>query len=57
MGETVFGRQFIWGGCLLKSNGGVQRLANFGWKPKVSYKCISQLNCKAYKPSRYESRY
>ena len=31
---TVFTRQFKWGTCLLKSNGGVQRLASFGWKSK-----------------------
>ena len=31
---TVFNGQFKWGTCLLKSNGGVQRLVSFGWKSK-----------------------
>jgi len=30
---TVSVGQFTWGGCLLKSNGGVQRFAYYGWKP------------------------
>ena len=29
---TVYGRQFDWGGLLLKGNGGVQRYARYGRK-------------------------
>ena len=28
---TVHGRQFDWGGLLLKSNGGVRRYVRYGW--------------------------
>ena len=31
---TVLGGQFDWGGRLLKSNGGAQRLPQRGWKPR-----------------------
>ncbi len=53
---TASAGQFVWGGSLLKSNGGVQRLAYHGWKPW--WKCIriSQLDCETDRSSRYESR-
>ena len=34
-GWTVSGGQFDWGGRLLKSNGGVQRFPQDGWKPSI----------------------
>ena len=50
------GGQFDWGGRLLKGNGGAQRSPQGGWKSPVE--CIGRrgLDCKAYKPSRDESR-
>ena len=48
--------QFDWGGRLLKSNGGVQRLAQRGRKSRSEYKRTSQLNCETHKSSRDESR-
>ena len=33
--RTVADGQFDWGGRLLKSNGGVQRFPQHGWKPCV----------------------
>ena len=53
---TVSGRQFDWGGRLLKSNGGVQRFPQYGWKSYVECKGIRELNCETYKSSRCESR-
>ena len=53
---TVSGGQFDWGGRLLKSNGGVQRFPQDGWKPFIEYKGIRELDCETYKSSRYESR-
>ncbi len=53
---TVAGGQFDWGGRLLKSNGGAQRLAQAEWKPAAECKGTSQLDCKANAPSRDESR-
>lgn len=38
---TMLGGQFDWGGRLLKGNGGVQRLAQYGRKPYVECKRIS----------------
>jgi hypothetical protein len=52
----VADRQFDWGGRLLKSNGGAQRFPQADWKPAVECKGIRELDCEAYKPSRYESR-
>ena len=53
---TVSGRQFDWGGRLLKSNGGVQRFPQVGRKSTIE--CISrrELDCETNKSSRYESR-
>ena len=42
--RTVSGGQFDWGGRLLKSNGGVQRFSQNGWKPFVECKGIRELN-------------
>ena len=42
---TVAGGQFDWGGRLLKSNGGVQRLAQRGRKSRSECKRRSQPNC------------
>ena len=33
--RTVSDGQFDWGGRLLKSNGGVQRVPQDGWKPSI----------------------
>ena len=55
-GGTVSGRQFDWGGRLLKSNGGAQRYTQNGWKSFVERKGISVLDCETYMSSRYESR-
>ena len=52
----VLGGQFYWGGTLLKSNAGTQRLAYHGWKSWGKRKGLSQLDCEAEGPSRYESR-
>ncbi len=52
----MYDGQFDWGGRLLKSNGGVQRFTQNGWKPFVERNGVSELYCKAYKPSSYESR-
>ena len=53
---TMSDGQFDWGGRLLKSNGGVQRLAQRGRKSRSEYKRTSQLNCETHKSSRDESR-
>ena len=54
---TVPVGQFIWGGCLLKSNGGAQRLVCYGWKPW--WKCIriNQLNWENDDSNRWETRW
>ena len=52
---TVRVGQFTWGGCLLKSNGGVQRLAYYGWKPWWKYIRTSQLNCETDRSNRMET--
>ena len=53
---TLLGGQFDWGGRLLKSNGGAQRLAQHGRKSCIECKRISQLDCETDGSSRYESR-
>ena len=53
---TVSGGQFDWGGRLLKSNGGVQRSPQGGWKSPAERIGRRGLDCEAYKPSRDESR-
>jgi len=54
--ETVLGGQFDWGGRFGKSNRSVQRLACLGWKPRLKYKGISQLDCETDRSSKCESR-
>ena len=54
--ETVSGGQFDWGGRLLKSNGGVQRFPQNGWKSFAECKGTRELDCETYKSSRCESR-
>ncbi len=53
---TVAGGQFDWGGRLRKSNGGAQRFPQAAWKPANECKGIRELDCKADRPSRDESR-
>ena len=53
---TVSGRQFDWGGRLLKSNGGAQRFPQAEWKPAEECKGIRELDCETNKSSRDESR-
>ena len=52
---TMSGGQFDWGGRLLKSNGGAQRLAQHGRKPCTECKRISQPNCERDVSSSNES--
>ena len=53
---TVSGRQFDWGGRLLKSNGGAQRFPQVGRKSTVECNSKRELDCETYKSIRYESR-
>ena len=53
---TVSGRQFDWGGRLLKRNGGVHRFPQVGRKSTVECNSKRELDCETYKSSRYESR-
>ena len=53
---TVPGRQFDWGGCLPKGNGGAQRSPQHGWKSCAECIGIRGLDCETYKSSRDESR-
>ena len=53
---TEPGGQFDWGGCLPKSNGGVQRSPQAGWESVVECKGIRWLDCETYKSSREETR-
>ncbi len=46
------GRQFDWGGRLLKSNGGAQRFPQAGWKSAKEGKGIRELDCETNKSSR-----
>ena len=55
-GWTVLGGQFDWGGRLRKSNGGVQRFPQNGWKPFGEYKGIREPDCETDRSSRDESR-
>ncbi len=54
--ETVLGGQFDWGGRLRKSNGGVQRFPQVGWKSTEECKGIRELDCETDGSSRCESR-
>ena len=48
--------QFDWGGRLQKSNGGVQRFPQAGWKSAGECKRKRELDCETDGSSRYESR-
>ena len=52
---TVSGGQFDWGGRLLKSNGGAQRLAQHGRKSCSECKRINEPNCETDGSSSNES--
>ena len=54
-GGTLSGGQFDWGGRLLKSNGGAQRLAQRGRKSRIECKRISQPDCESDNSNRNES--
>ena len=54
--RTVSGRQFDWGGRLLKCNGGARRFPQADWKPAEECKGIRELDCEIDGSSRYESR-
>ena len=53
---TLLGGQFDWGGRLLKSNGGAQRVPQNGRKSFVECKGRREPDCETYKSSRDESR-
>ena len=53
---TVLDGQFDWGGRLQKSNGGVQRFPQNGWKPFIEYKGKREPDCETDRSSRDESR-
>ena len=53
---TLSGGQFDWGGRLQKSNGGVQRFPQNGWKPFEEYKGRREPDCETDRSSRDESR-
>ena len=50
--RTVSGRQFDWGGRLLKGNGGAQRFPQNGWKSFAECKGIRELDCERDNSSR-----
>ena len=52
---TMLGRRFDWGGRLQKSNGGVQRFPQAGWKSAVECKRKRELDCETDGSSRHES--
>ena len=52
---TLLGGQFDWGGRLQKSNGGVQRFPQVGWKSTEECKGIRELDCETDGSSRRES--
>ena len=54
--RTMLGRQFDWGGRLLKSNGGARRSPHPGWESGHECKGTRRLDCEVDIPSRYESR-
>ncbi len=53
---TLLGRQFDWGGRLLKCNGGAQRFPQKGRKSFEECKGIREPDCDTYRWSRDESR-
>ena len=52
---TLLGGQFDWGGRLLKSSGGAQRLAQHGRKSCIECKRINEPNCETDGSSSNES--
>ena len=54
--ETVYGRQFDWGGRLPKSNGGARWWAQAGRKSADECNGISPPDCESDSSSRDESR-
>ena len=55
--RTVHGRQFDWGGCLLKSTASAQRSPQSGWKSDGECMSIRRLYCEEDIPISYESRF
>ena len=53
---TISGRQFDWGGRLLKRNGGVQRFPQVGRKSTIECNSKRELDCETNTSSRCESR-
>ena len=57
LSETVHGRQFDWGGRLLKSTGGVHKVNLLRHNHRsFKYNNTCLLDCKIYKSNRDESR-
>ena len=54
--RTVPVGQFDWGGRLRKSNGGVQRFPQNGWKPFAECKGRREPDCETDTSSREETR-
>lgn len=50
------GRQFDWGGRLLKSNGGAQRFPQIGWKSIAECKGTRELDSETDRSSWEETR-
>ena len=53
---TVAGGEFDWGGRLPKSTGGAQGFPQAGWQSAVACKGTRELDCKADRPRREETR-
>ena len=53
----MHGRQFDWGGCLLKSTASAQRSPQLGWKSSEECISIRRLYCERDISSSYESRF
>ena len=54
--RTLSGREFDWGGRLLKCNGGARWFSQADWKPAEECKGIRELDCETDTSSRCESR-
>ncbi len=55
-GGTLHGGQFIWGGCLLKGNGGVRRQVRANIMTALEHNGTSLPDCETYQSNRDESR-
>ncbi len=53
---TLSDGQFLWGGDLLKGNGGAQWFPQSGRKSDIECKGKRELDCETYKSNRGESR-